>query len=193
MMEPQNEVLPVAPVAPVGAGEVSGEVVAAAGGAEAPAPEANQVVDAALAGQAPSPEAAVERLHEAASAPRQLLTHDGERVYPSLYDSTWTTFAAIVFGVIIVGAVQVLVVKMYSSAKSEHDYLTRFVTSLVAMIVGCYIADLLIAGPSTQLLSPSEKSTILSFVKDTALMIFSYYFGLKAQTPAPDPATTDTE
>lgn len=192
-MEPQNEVLPVAPVAPVGAGEVSGEVVAAAGGAEAPAPEANQVVDAALAGQAPSPEAAVERLHEAASAPRQLLTHDGERVYPSLYDSTWTTFAAIVFGVIIVGAVQVLVVKMYSSAKSEHDYLTRFVTSLVAMIVGCYIADLLIAGPSTQLLSPSEKSTILSFVKDTALMIFSYYFGLKAQTPAPDPATTDTE
>ena len=121
------------------------------------------------------------------------MTHDGERVYPSLYDSTWTTLAAVVFGVLIVGAVQGLVVKMYSSAKSEHDYLTRFVTSLVAMIVGCYIADLLIAGPSTQLLSPSEKSTILSFVKDTALMIFSYYFGLKAQTPAPDPTTTDTE
>ena len=121
------------------------------------------------------------------------MTHNGERVYPSLYDSTWTTFAAIVFGVVIVGAVQALVVKMYSSAKSEHDYLTRFVTSLVAMIVGCYIADLLIAGPSTQLLSPSEKSTILSFVKDTALMIFSYYFGLKAQTPPADATTTDTE
>jgi hypothetical protein len=80
---------------------------------------------------------------------------------------------------------------MYSSAKSEHDYLTRFVTSLVAMIVGCYIADLLIAGPSTQLLSPDEKTLILTFVKDTALMIFSYYFGLKAQTPSDSNASVE--
>ena len=190
-MEPQNEVLPVAPVAPAGAGEVSGEVVAAPSGEAAPAAPAREDDAAQPAGEAAPAEAAV--VGELDPAGQPVLTHNGERVYPSLYDSTATTLAAIVFGVLIVGAVQGLVVKMYSSAKSEHDYLTRFVTSLVAMIVGCYIADLLIAGPSTQLLSPSEKSTILSFVKDTALMIFSYYFGLKAQTPAPDPTTTDTE
>ena len=108
------------------------------------------------------------------------------RQYPSLYDSTNTTVAAIIMGAAIVGSIQVLVVKMYSSAKSEHVYLTRFVTSLVALIVGCYIADLLIAGPDTSLLTTDEKTLILTFVKDTALMIFSYYFGLKAQAPRED-------
>jgi len=184
--EPQSEVLPVAPVATAGAGEVLGEVVAPAGGEAAAAPAAGEAEPAQLAGEAASAAAKVDGQHEAVAATRSVLTHDGQRVYPSLYDSTWTTFAAIVFGVVIVGAVQVLVVRMYSTAKSEHDYLTRFVTSLVAMIVGCYIADLLIAGPSTQLLSPDEKTLILTFVKDTALMIFSYYFGLKAQTPSSD-------
>ena len=86
----------------------------------------------------------------------------------------------------IVGAIQALVIRMYATAKSEHDYLTRFVTSLVAIIVGCYVADLLIAGPSTELLTAGEKTLILTFIKDTALMIFSYYFGLKAQTPKDD-------
>jgi len=100
-----------------------------------------------------------------------------------LYDSTGTTLAAILMGATIVGAIQVLVVRMYSTAQSEHVYLTRFVTSLVAIIVGCYVADLLIAGPDTSLLSDEEHTMILSFVKDTALMIFSYYFGLKAQSP----------
>ena len=111
---------------------------------------------------------------------------EGERQYPSLYDGTGTTIVAVFLGVGIVGAILALVVKMYSTAKSEHDYLTRFVTSLVAVIVGCYVADLLIAGPSTELLSQAEKTMILTFVKDTALMIFSYYFGLKAQTPKDD-------
>jgi len=189
-MEPQNEVLPVAPVATAGAGEVLGEVVAPAGGEAAAAPAAGEAQPAQLVGEVAPAEAEVGGKHEAVAATRSVLTHDGQRVYPSLYDSTWTTFAAIVFGVVIVGAVQVLVVKMYSTAKSEHDYLTRFVTSLVAMIVGCYIADLLIAGPSTQLLSPDEKTLILTFVKDTALMIFSYYFGLKAQTPSSDANTS---
>jgi len=193
-MEPvHNEVVPTPAVPAAGEAALSGEVVNAPSGAEAPAAEAHQNVDAGAVGQAFPAEAAVGGEHETATASRTVLTHDGERVYPSLYDSTWTTFAAIVFGVVIVGAVQVLVVKMYSTAKSEHDYLTRFVTSLVAMIVGCYIADLLIAGPSTQLLSPDEKTLILTFVKDTALMIFSYYFGLKAQTPPADSTTSDTE
>ena len=183
-MEPtQNEVLPVAPVATPGAGEVHGEVVAAASGEAAPAAAPAEEQPAQPVGEAPASEAAVGGELETAGK-REILTHNGERHYPSLYDGVGTTVAAIVFGVIIVGAIQVLVVKMYSNAKSEHDYLTRFVTSLVAMIVGCYIADLLIAGPSTQLLSANEKTLILTFVKDTALMIFSYYFGLKAQTPS---------
>jgi hypothetical protein len=105
------------------------------------------------------------------------------RVYPSLYDTTPTTLAAVALGILIVASIQVLVVRMYSTAKSEHVYLTRFVTSLVGMIVGCYIADLLIAGPDTSLLTDQEHTLILTFIKDTALMIFSYYFGLKAQAP----------
>ncbi len=107
----------------------------------------------------------------------------GPRAYPSLYDSTPTTIIAIVFGIAIVGGIQLLVKRLWATATSEHVYLTRFVTTLVALIVGCYIADLLIAGPDTSLLSDNEKTLILTFVKDTALMIFSYYFGLKAQAP----------
>ena len=111
----------------------------------------------------------------------------GERQYPSLYDGTGTTLLAVVLGMFIVGSIQALVFRMYASAKSEHDYLTRFVTALVAIVVGCYVADLLIAGPSTELLAQGEKTLILTFIKDTALMIFSYYFGLKAQTPKDEP------
>lgn len=189
-MEPQNEVLPVAPSAPIeaaGAGAVHGEVVAAAGGEAAPAAAPGEEQPAQPVGEAAAAPAEVVGEHETSSSGREVLTHNGERHYPSLYDGVGTTVAAIFFGVLIVGAIQGLVIKMYSNAKSEHDYLTRFVTSLVAMIVGCYIADLLIAGPSTQLLSANEKTLILTFVKDTALMIFSYYFGLKAQTPPHDP------
>ena len=110
----------------------------------------------------------------------------GPRAYPSLYDTTSTTILAVVFGISIVGGIQLLVKRLWSTASSEHVYLTRFVTTLVALIVGCYIADLLIAGPDTSLLSDGEKTLILTFVKDTALMIFSYYFGLKAQAPRDD-------
>ena len=59
-------------------------------------------------------------------------------------------------GAAIVGAIQVLVHKMYSTAKTEHVYLTRFVTSLVALIVGCYIADLLSPAP-TRACSPKTR------------------------------------
>lgn len=126
-----------------------------------------------------APVAAPELTATVAPAP-----NDGPRAYPSLYDSTWTTFAAILMGFTIVGSIQYVVGRMYVTAASEHAYLTRFVTALVALVVGCYVADLLIAGPDTSLLSDSEKSLILTFVKDTCLMVFSYYFGLKAQTPA---------
>lgn len=144
-------------------------------------PEATQAPDPALT---PS---------EVASEPTELVealpvAPAGKRVYPSLYDSTGTTIAAVLLGVTIVTAVQILVLKLYSSAKSEHVYLTRFVTSLVALIVGAYLADLLIAGPDTSLLSDEDHTLILTFVKDTCLMVFSYYFGLKAQAPKEDPS-----
>lgn len=192
-MEPVNEIVQAAPFPPAGTGQVLGEVVAEAGHTT-PAPAPSGEGEVAVAGGRDAPaEAALGGEHEAARIEdgREILTHNGERHYPSLYDGVGTTIAAIAFGVLIVGAVQAMVIKMYSTAKSEHDYLTRFVTSLVAMIVGCYIADLLIAGPSTQLLSANEKSLILTFVKDTALMIFSYYFGLKAQTPPADNTTSE--
>jgi len=105
-----------------------------------------------------------------------------ERAYPSLYDSTTTTILAIVFGIFIVGSIQLLVKRLWATATSEHVYLTRFVTTLVALIVGCYIADLLIAGPDTSLLSDEEHTIILGFVKDVCLMVFAYFFGTKANS-----------
>jgi len=110
-----------------------------------------------------------------------------ERVYPSLYDSTNTTLIAVGIGISIVLLIQLIVGRIHQTAKTDHAYLTRFVTTLVALVVGVYIADLLIAGPDTSLLSDSEHDTILNFIKDTCLMVFSYYFGLKAQTPVDAP------
>lgn len=110
-----------------------------------------------------------------------------ERVYPSLYDSTNTTLIAVGIGISIVLLIQLIVGRIHQTAKTDHAYLTRFVTTLVSLVVGVYIADLLIAGPDTSLLSDSEHDTILNFIKDTCLMVFSYYFGLKAQTPIEGP------
>jgi hypothetical protein len=105
------------------------------------------------------------------------------RVYPSLYDTPSTTLIAVGIGIAIVLLIQLIVGRIHQTAKTDHAYLTRFVTTLVSLVVGVYIADLLIAGPDTSLLSDSEHDTILNFIKDTCLMVFSYYFGLKAQTP----------
>ena len=102
------------------------------------------------------------------------------REYPSLYDAKSTTVVAILLGIAIVGAIQLGIVRMYTTAKTEQAYLTRFVTALVGLVMGAYIADLLIAGPSTNLLSDADHTLILSFIKDIALMIFAYYFGTKS-------------
>jgi len=108
------------------------------------------------------------------------------REYPSLYDTKGTTVLAVFLGISIVAAIQVAIVRMYTSAKSEQIYLTRFVTSLVGLVMGAYIADLLIAGPDTSLLTDEEHTLILSFVKDIALMIFAYYFGTKSGSAKPE-------
>jgi hypothetical protein len=108
------------------------------------------------------------------------------REYPSLYDTKGTTVVAILLGISIVAAIQFGIVRMYTTAKSEQIYLTRFVTALVGLVMGAYIADLLIAGPSTNLLSDEDHTMILSFVKDIALMIFAYYFGTKSRVQGQD-------
>ena len=93
---------------------------------------------------------------------------------PSLYDPTGTTIIA------IVGGIQYAVQRIYMKSKNDHELLTRFVVSLVALVVGAYITDLLIAGPDTSPLSDDEHTIILGFIKDICLMVFAFYFGTKA-------------
>jgi hypothetical protein len=100
--------------------------------------------------------------------------------FVSLYDSAGTALIAIVLGLLIVGGIQFTVARIFANAKDEHRALTQFVVSMVAIMVGVYVSDMLIAGPTAELLAEGERSAILSFVKDTALMIFAYYFGTKA-------------
>jgi|LauGreDrversion4_2_1035121.scaffolds.fasta_scaffold02246_4 hypothetical protein len=140
---------------------------------------------AAQAGaQAPEENPAVPAPAEAVA----LQVNEGEdagREYPSLYDSKGTTVVAVLLGVSIVAAIQYAIIRMYTTAKTEQIYLTRFVTALVGLVMGAYIADLLIAGPDTSLLTDEEHTLILGFVKDIALMIFAYYFGTKSGKSEP--------
>ena len=112
------------------------------------------------------------------------------KIYPSLYDTLPTTIAAIAIGVGIIGGIQWTVRKIFSKEKADHKALTQFVTSMFALIVGVWIADKLIAGPSTELLQPGESSQLLTFIKDITLMVFSYYFGTKANVPAEETTST---
>ncbi len=116
-----------------------------------------------------------------------------EKVYPSLYDTLPTTVAAIAIGIGIIGGIQWTVRKIFSTEKMEHKALTQFVTAMFALIVGVWIADKLIAGPSTELLLPGESSQLLTFIKDITLMVFSYYFGTKANVPSDVPVEEEVE
>jgi len=185
-MEPTN--VPLAPSAP----EVAPEVAPADVPPTEPAlptqgAEAAPVVtgDVAPAGDAA---ASAEEAPVAAATVEVSEARHG-REYPSLYDTKATTVLAIVLGVAIVGGIQFMVNRIFTSAKDDHRALTHFVVSMVALIIGAFICDLLISGPDTSLLSTNEKSTILAFTKDTALMIFAYYFGTKsASTPPSAPS-----
>ena len=115
------------------------------------------------------------------------------KVYPSLYDTLPTTVAAIAIGIGIIGGIQWVVRRIFASEKMEHKALTQFVTAMFALIVGVWIADKLIAGPSTELLLPGESSQLLTFIKDITLMVFSYYFGTKANVPSDTPAEEEVE
>ncbi len=105
--------------------------------------------------------------------------------YPSLYDTKATTVIAILFGIAIIGGIQIVVSRIFTVTKDAHRALTHFTVSMVALIVGAYLTDLIISGPDTSLLAPSEKATILDFIKSTCLMVFAYFFGTKAANTAP--------
>lgn len=108
------------------------------------------------------------------------------KMYPSLYDTKATTVVAIVFGIVIIGGIQYMVHRMFAATKNEHKALTQFVTSMVALVIGAYLCDLIVSGPATSLMTTHEHDTILSFTKDTCLMVFAYYFGTKAGPTPPD-------
>lgn len=112
---------------------------------------------------------------------------DGSRHYPSLYDTYGTTFVAILLGISIVSGVIGVVTYIYKRAKTDHSALTQFVTTMFALIAGIFIADKIIAGPTTKLLEAQESLKILDFIQQTCLMVFAYYFGTKAQPPAEGP------
>lgn len=121
-----------------------------------------------------------------ANVVRKLPQEEG-RDYPSLYDTVPTTFSAIVIGLIIILGVQFIVYRIFAKPISEHKTLTQFVAFMVALILGIYTADMLIAGPDTELLSTQERVQILNFIMDTCLMVFAYYFGTKAEVPKEPP------
>ena len=184
-MEPSNEVVQVPALPEGGAVEVGGAVDAAHADATAAAPAAAAEQVEGVRAQEPAPEVPVDGAEAAAA----VTVSAGAREYPSLYDGTGTTLLAVALGIAIVGGIQFAVAKMYNSAKNEQEYLTRFVTSLVGLVMGAYVADLLIAGPGTYLMSPEEHQLVLGFVKDVAIMIFSFYFGSKAAARSSDSST----
>lgn len=109
--------------------------------------------------------------------------------FVSLYDNASTAILAVVLGIVIVGGVQWIGALSFRGEGGEHRALTRFVTAMVAIMVGVYVSDMLIAGPNAMLLAESERLAILSFVKDTALMIFAFYFGTKTAASPPSSET----
>lgn len=99
--------------------------------------------------------------------------------FRTLYESFSGTLTAVAIGVVIIVGIQFVVSRIFNGARSMSDSLTTFATSMVAVLVGIYVCDLLIAGPDTSLLNASERTTIVTFIKDISLMCFSYYFGSK--------------
>jgi hypothetical protein len=141
----------------------------------APVQDVASVVEPVVAPVEPTP-APVEEVQSA--APHEARGHE----YPSLYDSTATTLLAIVLGMSILGGIQFFVARIFKNARDEYAALTQFVLSMVGLIIGAYLVDLIISGPDTSLLSASEKATILDFIKTTCGLVFGYYFGSRTKS-----------
>lgn len=106
--------------------------------------------------------------------------------FHSLYQSFGGTLTAVTLGVLIIIGIQLVVGRIFHSARTMSDSLTAFATAMVAVLVGIYVCDLLIAGPEIMLLREAERTTIVTFIKDISLMCFSYYFGSKTnREPTP--------
>jgi len=99
--------------------------------------------------------------------------------FSSLYQSFGGTLTAVSLGMLIIVGIQMVVSRVFNSARTMSDSLTTFATSMVAILVAIYVCDLLIAGPEVMLLREAERTTIVTFIKDISLMCFSYYFGSK--------------
>jgi len=177
-MEPTPTPVEAAPVAPADVAPIEAPAAADAVAADAPAIEATAPVETAQ--PVITTEATV------------AVKSDAVRVYPSLYDSNSTTVIAVILGVCIVGGVQYVVHRIYASARNPHDALTQFATKMVALIIGVFIADVLLAGPDTSLLSDQDHSSIIDFVRQTVLMVFSFFFGRSTVSSEPPnlPATS---
>lgn len=146
-------------------------------GAAAPADAAPAPAEEAAAPAAAPAEEKVEATHATVVVEAPAVAQE---TFVSLYNSVWTTFAAVALGVLIVGGIQVSVARIFARERNPHRALTQFVTAMVAIMVGVYVSDMLIAGPHVELLGEGERASILGFVKDTALMIFAYYFGTQS-------------
>lgn len=134
--------------------------------------------DAPVADAPVAPAAPVAAVEAAAPVPTP--------AFASLYGGMGTTLLAVVFGIAIIGGLQWTVARIFARERDEHRALTQFVTAMVAIMVGVYVSDMLIAGPNVELLAEGERTAILGFVKDTALMIFAFYFGTKSVSPKGD-------
>jgi len=106
--------------------------------------------------------------------------------FHSLYQTFGGTLTAVSLGMLIIVGIQMVVSRVFSGARTMSDSLTTFATAMVAVLVGIYVCDLLIAGPEVMLLREAERTTIVTFIKDISLMCFSYYFGSKTSK---EPAT----
>ena len=144
----------------------------------------------------PEPEAAPEAIVTPEAAPEAIvaapaLPYPAEPVtrtetsslpagpFLSLYQTFGGTLTAVALGLLIIVGIQIIVGRIFSGKRTMSDSLTTFATAMVAVLVGIYVCDLLIAGPEVILLRESERTTIVTFIKDISLMCFSYYFGSK--------------
>lgn len=149
-------------------------------------PVEEEVATPVTANEAPQVNLAVEEVAQTVA-----LDKDGDKIYPSLFDTIPTSFAAIGIGIFIIGGIQWIVRKIFAHEKKEHKALTQFVTAMFALIVGVWIADKIIAGPTANILDPAESKELLTFIKDITLMVFAYYFGTKANVPSDDAGVSD--
>lgn len=143
---------------------------------ETPTPTLDTDVLAVVPADAPAPEVAPPTPTTATIVVEETPAH----AFMSLYDSPTTTVLAILLGAAILLGVQVGVQRMFASAKNSQTALTAFATSMCAILVAIYAADMLVAGPNVELLSEQERVTTLSFIKDMTMLVFAYFFGTQS-------------